>query len=67
MVGTEDSLQDKSQLPLRKNDPTRTANVWMGCLNTEVMKQYFDLLKDMLEENDLMEPPGHVHPITSTK
>ena len=41
------------QLSLRKGDPT--ANVRMECLNKETMDKYFDLLKDTLIENNLME------------
>ena len=44
------------QLSLRKGDPT--ANVRMDCLNKETMDKYFDLLKDTLIENNLMESPN---------
>ena len=54
----------QSQLSLRKGDAT--ANVWMDCLNPEAMKQYFDLLKDVLEENDLMDSPGQIYNVDET-
>ena len=51
------------QLSLRKGDPT--ANVRMDCLNKETMDMYFDLLKDTLVENNLMESPNRI--LMSTK
>ena len=51
------------QLSLRKGDPT--ANVRMDCLNKETMDKYFDLLKDTLVENNLMESPNRI--LMSTK
>ena len=54
----------QSQLCLRKGNAT--ANVRMDCLNPEAMKQYFDLLKDVLEENDLMDSPGQIYNIDET-
>ena len=52
------------QLSLRKGDPT--ANVRMDCLNKETMDKYFDLLRDTLVENNLMESPNRIY-IMSTK
>ena len=46
------------QLSLRKGDPT--GNVRMDCLNKETMDKYFDLLKDTLIENNLMESPSQI-------
>ena len=54
----------QSQLCLRKGDAT--ANVQMDCLNPEAMKQYFDLLKDVLEENDLIDSPGQIYNVDET-
>jgi len=51
------------QLSLRKGDPT--ANVRMDCLNKETMDKYFDLLKDTLVENNVMESPNRI--LMSTK
>ena len=49
-------MKRQPQLSLRKGDPT--ANVRMDCLTKETMDKYFDLLKDTLVENDLMESPN---------
>ena len=57
-------MERQSHLSLRKGDAT--ANVRMDCLNYEAMKQYFDLLKDVLEENDLMESPGQIYNVDET-
>ena len=46
-------MERQSHLSLRKGDAT--ANVRMDCVSPETMKQYFDLLKDVLDEHDLME------------
>ena len=50
------------QLSLRKGDPT--ANVRMDCLNKETMDKYFDLLKDTLVENNVMESPNRILMLT---
>ena len=48
-------------LSLRKGDAT--ANVRMDCLNPDTMKQYFDLLKNSLEEHGIMDSgPSHSPP-----
>ena len=52
-------MDRQSRLSLRKGDAT--ANVRMDCLSPETMKQSFDLLKDVLEEHDLMESPGQTY------
>ena len=54
----------QSQLSLRKGDAT--TNVRMDCLNPDAMKQYFDLLKDGLE-NDLMDSPGQIYNVDETR
>jgi hypothetical protein len=56
----------QSQLSLRLRKGDATANVRMDCLNPEAMKQYFDLLKDVLEENDLMDSPGQIYNVDET-
>ena len=48
-------LQRQPQLSYRRGDPT--ANVRMDCLNKDTMTQYFDLLKEVLTENNLMNSP----------
>ena len=51
------------QLSLRKGDPT--GNVRMDCLNKETMDTLtFDLLKDTLVENNLMESPSRIYNLT---
>ena len=50
------------QLSLRKGDPT--GNVRMDCLNKETMDKYFDLLKDTLVENNLIESPSRIYNLT---
>ena len=52
-------MERQSHLSLRKSDAT--ANVRMDCLNLETIKQYFDLLKDVQEENDVMDHPSHIY------
>ena len=52
------------QLSLRKGDPT--TNVRMDCLNKETMDKYFDLLKDTLVENNLMESPNRIYNVDET-
>ena len=57
-------MMRQSQLSLRKGDPT--ANVRMDCLNNETMDKYFDLLKDTLVENNLMESPNQIYNVDET-
>ena len=52
-------MKRQPQLSLRKGDST--ANVRMDCLTKETMDKYFDLLKDTLIENDLMESPNRIY------
>ena len=49
-------LERQPQLSYRRGDPT--ANVRIDCLNKDAMTQYFDLLKEVLTENNLMNSPG---------
>ena len=52
------------KLSLRKGDAT--ANVRMECLNPDMMKQYFDLLKDALEKHGLMDSPAQIYNVDET-
>ena len=57
-------MMRQPQLSLRKGDPT--ANVRMDCLDKETMDKYFDLLKDTLVENNLMESPNQIYNVKET-
>ena len=57
-------MKRQPQLSLGKGDPT--ANVRMDCPNKETMDNYFDLLKDTLVENDLMESPNRIYNVDKT-
>ena len=57
-------MDGQSHLSLRKGDAT--ANVRMDCLSRETMKQYFNLLKDVLEKNALMESLGQIYNVDET-
>ena len=57
-------MERQSDLSLRKGDAT--ANVQMDCVSPETMKQYFDLLKDILDEHDLMASPGQIYNVDET-
>jgi len=54
-------MHRQSKLALCKGDPT--ANVRMDCLNDENIKEYFDMLKDTLLENHLMEKPAQIYSV----
>ena len=51
-------------LSLRKGDAT--ANVRMDCVNPDVMKQYFSLLKDSLQEHGVMDSPAQIYNVDET-
>ena len=51
-------------LSMRKGDPT--ANVRMDCLTKETMDAYFQLLKDTLIENDLLDSPNQIYNVDKT-
>ncbi len=51
-------------LLLRKGDAT--AEVRMECVNPEASSSYFELLKDVLTEHDLMESPGQLYNVDET-
>lgn len=52
------------KLSLRKGDPT--ANVRMDCLNKKTMDEYFDLLHDVLEKNELTNKPSQIYNVDET-
>ena len=52
------------QLSLRKGDAT--ANVRMNCLNKETMAEYFSMLKNVLEEHNLLDSPAQIHNVDET-
>ena len=49
---------------LRKGDPT--AQVQMEACSQEIIMQYFDQLKEVLEKHDLMDCPGQLYNIDET-
>ena len=51
-------------LTLRKGDAT--ANVRMDYVNKETMTEYFNLLKNVLMENELMESPNQIYNVDET-
>lgn len=58
-------MSRQGHLVLRKGDPI--ANVRMDCLRKNVMKDYFDKLKETLEENDLMKNPTQIYNVDETR
>ena len=57
-------MERQSYLALRKGDAT--ANVRMDCLNKETIQGYFDLLKEVLLENNLMDSPCQIYNVDET-
>ena len=57
-------MERQPDLSLRKGDVT--PNVRMDCLNSETMKRYFDLLKEVLEENELLDSPAQIYNVDET-
>ena len=57
-------LLRQPHLSYRKGDPT--ANVRMNCLTKEVITDYFNLLKDVLTENNLFESPNQIYNVDET-
>ena len=49
-------MQRQKAITLRKGDPT--AQVRVEACSQEIIMQYFDQLKEVLEEHDLMDCPG---------
>lgn len=53
-------LERQPHLCLRKGDPT--ANVRMNAMaNTEALDNYFRLLQEVMEDNELMDKPGQIY------
>ena len=57
-------MSRQPKLSLRKGDAT--ANVRMDCLTKKTMDIYFELLKDTLVSNNLMESPNQVYNVDET-
>ena len=57
-------LQRQPHLSYRRGDPT--ANVRMNCLSKEVMADYFELLREELTRNELMNKPNHIYNVDET-
>ena len=57
-------MERQPHLRLRKGDAT--SNVRMDCLNKETMMEYFDLLKSVLTEHELMESPNQIYNVDET-
>ena len=57
-------LQRQPQLSYRKGDPT--ANVRMNCLSKQVISEYFDLLTEVLTENELLHSPNRIYNVDET-
>ena len=57
-------MERQPSLSLRKGDPT--ANIRMDCLNEETIQAYFNLLKDVLLEHDLMDLPCQIYNVHET-
>jgi len=52
-------LERQPTLSLRKGDAT--ANVRMDCLSKETMLQYFEMLRDVLTEHNLLNSPAQIY------
>ena len=52
-------MAKQPHLTLHKGDPT--AYVRIECRTKEMMDEYFELLKDMLLENNFMEFPNQIY------
>ena len=57
-------INRNQQLVLRKGDPT--ANVRMDSVNKETMENYFSMLKDTLEQYDLLNSPNQIYNVDET-
>ena len=57
-------MQRQPHLSYRRGDPT--ANVRMNCLTKEVISDYFDLLKEVLTENQLLNSPNRIYNVDET-
>ena len=57
-------MGQQPQLALRKGDPI--ANVCLENTTKEVMKEYLELLKTTLTENDLLDKPSQLYNVDET-
>ena len=57
-------MQRLPHLSYRRGDPT--VNVRMNCLTKEVISDYFDLLKEVLTENQLLNSPNRIYNVDET-
>lgn len=57
-------LERQPSLRLRRGDAT--ANVRMDCVNQAVISSYFDLLKSVLQEHELMQSPAQIYNVDET-
>ena len=57
-------MERNDKLSLRKGDST--ANIRMDSLNKQAIASYFDLLKSVLEGNDLMNSPEQIYNVDET-
>ena len=57
-------MQRQLHLSYRRGNPT--ANIQMNCLTKEVMSDYFDLLKEVLVENQLLNSPNRIYNVDET-
>ena len=57
-------MQRQKTITLRKGDPT--VQVRMEACSQEIIMQYFDQLKEVLEEHDLMDCPGQLYNVDET-
>ena len=57
-------MKRQPQLSFRKGNPT--AGVRMDCLTKETMENDFELLKDTMVENNLMESPNRIYNVDET-
>ena len=57
-------LERKPQVALRRGDPT--AHVRMDAINREGIQQYYELLKDVLDEHDLIDHPERIYNMDET-
>ena len=54
-------MQRQPHLPYHERDPT--ADVRMNCLTKQVMSDCFDLLKEVLTTNQLLNKPSRIYNI----
>jgi len=57
-------LNHHPQLSLRKGDAT--ANVRMDAINSDTIRCYYELLKDVVKNNQLIESPAQIYNVDET-